>query len=78
MMVRVNGETRFFRRFESEEASIEDLPGEYQEFLENREKYSKEDQKWFDGYIEKWRGRNCFVLDFYEQYWMSESGEVEH
>jgi hypothetical protein len=66
------------RKFESEEAGIDDLPGEYQEFLDNREDYSKEDQKYFDGYIRDWRRDNCFVLNFYEQYWMSESGEVEH
>jgi hypothetical protein len=66
------------RKFESEEASIEDLPGEYQEFLMKREAYSEEDRQAFDGYIREWRERNCFVLEFTEQYWMSESGEVEH
>jgi hypothetical protein len=65
-------------KFESEEASIEDLPGEYLEFLQNREAYSEEDRQAFEGYIREWRRRNCFVLVFYEQYWMSASGEVEH
>jgi hypothetical protein len=65
------------RKFESEEAAIFDLPGEYVQFLENRETSSEEDQKWFDGYIRKWRERNCFVLEFCVEYWMSEDGEVE-
>lgn len=66
------------RKFESEEASIEDLPGEYQEFLDNREAYSEEDRLAFEKYIREWRQANCFVLGFCEQYWMSASGEVEH
>jgi hypothetical protein len=66
------------RKFESEEAGIFDLPGEYQDFLDNREDYSEEDQKAFDGYIREFRRRKCFVLEFSEDYWMSESGEVEH
>jgi hypothetical protein len=65
-------------KFESEEACIEDLPGEYQEFLDNREDYSAADQLAFDEYIRKWRSRDCFVLEFCEQYWMSATGEVEH
>src|SRR5436305_11498884 len=35
------------RKFESEEAGIYDLPGDYVQFLENRETYSREDQKAF-------------------------------
>jgi hypothetical protein len=66
------------RKFESEEASIQDLPGEYQEFLENREAYSEEDRRAFEGYIREWGRANSFVLEFSEQYWMSASGEVEH
>ena len=66
------------RKFESEEAGIFDLPGEYQDFLDNREDYSEEDQKAFDGYISEFRRSKSFVLEFTEDYWMSESGEVEH
>lgn len=66
------------RKFESEEAAILDLPDEFQEFLDNREDYSEEDQKRFDGYIRQFRSSKCFVLVFSEDYWMSESGEVEH
>jgi hypothetical protein len=65
------------RKFESEEAAIFDLPGEYVQFLENRETYSEEDQKRFDGYIRKWRERNNFVLECCNEYWMSADGEVE-
>ena len=66
------------RKFDSEEAGIYDLPGEYVEYLENRETYSEEDKRWFDEYIRKWREGNCFVLGYCEEHWMSESGEVEH
>jgi hypothetical protein len=66
------------RKFESEEACIEDLPGEYQEFLDNRDDYSEEDRQAFDEYIRKWRRNNSFVVEFCEQYWMSATGEVEH
>jgi hypothetical protein len=65
-------------KFQSEEACIEDLPGEFQEFLMKREEYSDADKKAFDKYIEDWRRDNCFVLEFTEQYWMSAEGEVEH
>jgi hypothetical protein len=64
------------RKFESEEACIEDWPGDYFHFLHYREEYSEEDQRVFDEYIEDWREGNNFVLEFYEQYWMSASGEV--
>jgi hypothetical protein len=66
------------RKFQSEEACIEDLPGEFQEFLMKRETYSEEDKQAFDKYIQEWRHGNCFVLEFTEQYWMSAEGEVEH
>jgi hypothetical protein len=65
-------------KFQSEEACIEDLPGEFEEFLMKREEYSEPDKKAFDKYIEDWRRGNCFVLEFTEQYWMSAEGEVEH
>jgi hypothetical protein len=64
------------RKFESEEACIEDLPGDYFYFLQHREEYSEEDQRVFDEYIRDWRKGNNFVLEFCEQYWMSASGEV--
>jgi hypothetical protein len=66
------------RKFQSDEAGIQDLPGEYEEFLMKRDDYSEEDQRYFDGYIREFRNRNCFVLEFCEQYWMSADGEVEH
>jgi len=65
-------------KFESEEAGIHDLPGEYVQFLENPEEYSAQDRQAFEGYIQKWRQAKDFVLAFYEEYWMNESGEVTH
>jgi hypothetical protein len=64
-------------KFESEEASIQDLPGEYEEFLHDPEVYSPEDREAFEGYIRRWRQSGSFVLEFSEQYWMSAAGEVE-
>jgi hypothetical protein len=64
------------RKFESEEACIYDLPGEYVQFLENPEAYSEEDRQAFEGYIQRWRQAKDFVLEFCNEYWMNASGEV--
>jgi hypothetical protein len=66
------------RKFESEEAGIFDLPGEYVQFLENAEEYSEEDRQAFEAYIQKWRQARDFVLVYNEEYWMNEAGEVTH
>jgi hypothetical protein len=67
------------RKFESETASILDLPSEYVEFLENRKEYSDEDRAAFNEYIRKWRQAKDFVLEIYGiEYWMDEAGEVTH
>ena len=64
-------------KFASEEAAIEDLPGEYEHFLQNPHAYGPGDHEAFERYIREWRLRGCFVLDFTEQYWISAEGEVE-
>jgi hypothetical protein len=60
-----------------EPASIQDLPGEYEEFLQGPEAYSPEGREAFEGYTRQWRQSGSFVLEFPEQYWMSAAGEVE-
>lgn len=66
------------RKFESEEASIHDLPGEYQEFLNHPERYSAADREAFEGSIRKWWAGGDFVLEFSEPYWISADGEITH
>lgn len=65
------------RKFETEDAGILDLLGDYVQFLANREEYSKEDQQAYDEYIRKWHEAKDFVLAVDgAEYWMTESGEV--
>jgi len=54
------------------------LPGEYVQFLENPEAYSPEDRQVFEGYIQKWREVNDFVLAHDQEYWMNAAGVVTH
>lgn len=65
------------RKFESEEASIEDLPGEYEQFLHDPRSYSPEERETIEKCVRQWRESGRFVLDIYEQYWISSAGEVE-
>ena len=64
------------RKFESEGAAIFDLPGEYVQFQEDPEAYSKADRQAYEGYLRKWRQAKDFVLEFTVEYWMNEAGEV--
>jgi len=64
------------RAFESEEAAIADMPGEYVEYLEADSPPGEEDRAFFEEAIEKWRRDGNFVLSWYEQYWVSAAGEV--
>jgi hypothetical protein len=66
------------RKFLSEEACIEDLPGEYQEFLDHPERFCAADRSAFAGHLHQWYESGAFVLEFTEQYWMSPEGEVTH
>jgi hypothetical protein len=64
-------------KFESEEAGIQDLPGEYEEFLRDPQAYPPEDREAFERSIRQWRESGSFVLEFSEQYWLSAAGKVE-
>jgi hypothetical protein len=64
------------RAFESEEAAIVDLCGEYEEFLESPESYAAEDRKWFEGYISEWRAKGRFALCWQGEYWLEADGQV--
>jgi hypothetical protein len=66
------------RKFQSEEACIEDLPGEFQEHLDHPERCLAADRERFAAYIREFRENGEFVLEFTEQYWMSEDGEITH
>jgi hypothetical protein len=62
--------------FDSEEAGILDLPAEYEEYLKSPESYSTEDRDFFQEAIEKWRREGNFVFSWYEEIWVSATGEV--
>jgi hypothetical protein len=64
------------RRFDSDEAGITDLPGEYEEFLESPASYSPEDREWYEGVIAEWRREGRFALYWCGEYWVSADGEV--
>jgi hypothetical protein len=64
------------RAFDSDEAGIVDLPGEYEEFLQSPESYSPEDRKWFEGYIKEWRAKGQFALYWHGEFWLSAEGQV--
>ena len=56
---------------------ISDLPEHYQEVLDHPENFSEERLRELQGDIQAWRGSGEFVLDWDEDYYMSEEGEVE-
>jgi hypothetical protein len=64
------------RAFQSEEASIADLPGEYERFLEMPESVDPEERMHFLRFIAEWRAEGKFVLDWCEDYWLSRDGRV--
>jgi hypothetical protein len=64
------------RKFESEEASIEDLPGTFADFLRSPHAYDEADRKSLEDAIRYWHEQGCFVLSWGEDYWLSGSGEV--
>ncbi len=56
---------------------IRDLPEHYQEVLDHPENFSEERLQELQGDIEAWRGSGEFVLDWDEDYYMSEEGELD-
>lgn len=56
---------------------ITDLPEHYQQVLDYPENFTEERLQELQGDIEAWRGSGEFVLDWDEDYYMSEKGEVE-
>ena len=62
--------------FESEEATIADLPGEYQQFLESPGSASPEEREHIPGEIAEWRAEGRSFLDWYVDYWLDADGEV--
>ncbi len=64
------------RAFESEEAAIADLPGEYEQFLESPESADPEAREQLAVEIAGWRAEGRFVLDWCVDCWISSDGEV--
>jgi hypothetical protein len=64
------------REFKSDEASIEDLPLEFADFLQSPDSYDEADCKSIEAAIRQWRERGCFVLSWEENFWIAGSGEV--
>jgi hypothetical protein len=70
------GEIRI-RKFSCDEASIEDLPGDYVRFLEDPASFDDEDREHLPALIRKFRRSGMYVLAWNEQYWVKKSGEIE-
>ena len=64
------------RRFESDEACIQELAGEYEEYLESPESFSPEEREALAEGLEAWRRKGYFALVWYEEYWLSRDGRV--
>ena len=62
--------------FESEEAAIADLPGEYERFLESPESGNPEEREHLPACIAEWRADGRFVLIWCVDYWISADGHV--
>lgn len=62
--------------FESEDAAIADLPGEYEQFLESPESADADEREHFPQYIAEWRAEGRFVLNWCVDYWLSADGRV--
>ena len=64
------------RKFESDEASIEDLPAEFAEFLRSPDSFNDADRESIEAAIRAWQEHGRFVLSWCEEFWISGSGEV--
>jgi hypothetical protein len=58
-------------------AGIDDLPGEYEQFLQSPESADEADRAAMEDAIREWRAAGWYVLVFWGgEYWMSAEGEV--
>jgi hypothetical protein len=64
------------RRFESDEACIQELAGEYEEYLESPESFSPGEREILAEGLEAWRQKGYFALVWYGEYWLSRDGCV--
>ncbi|QEH34887.1 hypothetical protein OJF2_34320 [Aquisphaera giovannonii] len=64
------------RAFESEEACIAELPGEYERYLESPDEVDPGEGEELVRAIAAWRAEGRFVLDWCVDYWISADGEV--
>lgn len=64
------------QRFDSDDASIQELAGEYEEYLRWPESLSPEERADRAEGLEAWRQKGYFALIWYEEYWLSRDGRV--
>jgi hypothetical protein len=64
------------QRFESDEACIQELAGEYEEYLLYPESLSAEERADRAEGLDAWRRNGYFALVWCGEYWMSRDGEV--
>ncbi len=64
------------QKFESDEASIEDLPGELEEYRRSPSSFSVDVRRHFEAWIKEWNEEQRFVLAWDEEFWVSAEGEV--
>ena len=64
------------RRFESDEACVQDLSGEYEEYLQSPESFSPEEREALAEDLAAWRREGNFALAWHGEYWLSRDGRV--
>lgn len=64
------------RRFESDEACVRELSGEYEEYLRSPETFRPEEREALAEGLAAWRRAGHFVLAWHEEYWLSRDGRV--
>lgn len=63
-------------RFESDEACIQELSGDYVAYIQSPESFSPEEQEALAEDLAAWRRDGNFALVWYEEYWLSRDGRV--
>lgn len=63
-------------RFESDEACIQELSGEYEEYLQSPESFSPEEREALAEDLAAWHRKGYFALAWHEEYWLSQDGQV--
>lgn len=64
------------RRFESDEASVQELSSDYEAYLEAPESFGADERETLAKGLAAWWRDGNFALVWYEEYWLSRDGDV--